>query len=359
MNSQQRIFFDFLQFCIGSVAEIPASVKDADWKVMYTIAKKQALIGVLFHGIKQLPKELAPDTDLLFKWMGIAQKIRQQNIRLFIDSAKVSNNFKQLGFRNCILKGQGNALLYPDPYMRTPGDIDIWVEGGDKRVISFVRSISPHEKVCYHHIEFPSYKGVEIEVHYRPSFLQCFWHNRRLQKYYGMVKEEQFSHRVMLGEQGEIAIPTVEFNLIFQLTHIYAHLMNEGIGLRQLLDYYFVLLHADMKDVAELQRNLRHIGIWKFAGAVIYVLHEVLGLSEEKMIVPMDKKRGKLLLAEILSGGNFGQYDERHGFGHNSFGHNMQRLCRDLRLMRYYPAEALSEPIFRTWHFFWRIKNRK
>ena len=55
------------------------------------------------------------------------------------------------------------------------------------------------------------------------------------------MKEEQFSHRVMLGEQGEIAIPTVEFNLIFQLTHIYAHLMNEGIGLRQLLDYYYVL----------------------------------------------------------------------------------------------------------------------
>ena len=56
-----------------------------------------------------------------------------------------------------------------------------------------------------------------------------------------MVKEEQFSHRVMLGEQGEIAIPTVEFNLIFQLTHIFSHLMNEGIGLRQLVDYYYVL----------------------------------------------------------------------------------------------------------------------
>ena len=78
-------------------------------------------------------------------------------------------------------------------------------------------------------------------MHYRPSFLLCFWHNRKLQKYYERVKEEQFSHRVMLGEQGEIAIPTVEFNLIFQLTHIYAHLMNEGIGLRQLLDYYYVL----------------------------------------------------------------------------------------------------------------------
>ena len=354
MVSQQRIFFDFLRFCIGTTSEIPASVKDADWKVMYDLAKKQALIGVLFHGIKQLPKELAPDADLLFKWMGIAQKIRQQNIRLFIDSAKVSKKFKQVGFRNCILKGQGNALLYPDPYMRTPGDIDIWVEGGDKRVISFVRSISPHEKACYHHIEFPSYKGVEVEVHYRPSFLQCFWHNRRLQKYYGMVKEEQFSQRVMLGEQGEIAIPTVEFNLIFQLTHIYAHLMNEGIGLRQLLDYYFVLLHADMKDVAELQRNLKHIGIWKFAGAIMYIMQEVFGMPVSRLIVPPNEKYGKFVLNEVLEAGNFGKYDDRNHFGKSQIGHNLQRVYRDIRLVRDFPAEALSEPLFRVWHFLWR-----
>ena len=47
------------------------------------------------------------------------------------------------------------------------------------------------------------------------------------------------------------------------------------------------------------------MGLWKFAGAMMYVLHEALGLSEEKMIAPMDEKRGKLLLAEILNGGNF------------------------------------------------------
>ena len=108
-----------------------------------------------------------------------------------------------------------------------------------------------------------------------------------------------------------------------------------------------------------LLRELKHLGLWKFAGAVMYVLHEVLGLSEEKMIAPMDEKRGKLLLTEILNGGNFGQYDERYGFRHSFFGHNLQRLCRDLRLVRYYPAEALSEPIFRMWHFFWRKKNKK
>ena len=257
------------------------------------------------------------------------------------------------------LKGQGNALLYSNGLHRTPGDIDIWVEGGDKRVISFVRSISPHEKACYHQIEFPSYKGVEVEVHYRPSFLLCFWHNRRLQKYYERVKEEQFLHRVKLGEQGVITIPTVEFNLIFQLTHIYAHLMNEGIGLRQLLDYYFVLLHADIKDVVELQRNLKHIGLWKFAGAIMYIMHEVFGMPASRLIVPPNEKYGKFVLNEVLEAGNFGKHDKRNRLGKSQLGHNLQRVYRDMRLVKYFPAEALCEPIFRTWHFFWRMKNKK
>lgn len=360
MEKHYAIFFEFLRFCIGSESEQPSSLKEADWKALYRIAQKQALMGILFDGIQRLPSsDMGISRDLLLQWMAQCQMLEKANVRLNDAAIQVSEWFRKKGFRTCILKGQGNAQLFPNGLHRTPGDIDIWVEGGDKRVISFVRSISPHEKACYHHIEFPSYKGVEVEVHYRPSFLLCFWHNRRLQKYYEMVKEKQFSHRVKLGEQGEVAIPTAEFNLIFQLTHIYAHLMNEGIGLRQLLDYYFVLLHADIKNVVELQRNLKHIGLWKFAGAVMYVLHEALGLPEEKMIAPMDERRGKLLLAEILSGGNFGQYDERYGFGHSSFGHNMQRLCRDIRLVRFYPAEALSEPIFRVWHFFWRLKHRR
>lgn len=231
--------------------------------------------------------------------------------------------------------------------------------GGDKRVISFVRSISPHEKACHHHIEFPSYKGVEVEVHYRPSFLLCFWHNRKLQKYYERVKKKQFSHRVMLGEQGEVAIPTVEFNLIFQLTHIYAHLMNEGIGLRQLLDYYFVLQHADIKDLTELQRNLKHFGLWKFAGAIMYIMHEVFGMPASRLIVPLNEKYGNFVLNEVLEAGNFGSYDKRNRFGKSQLGHNLQRVYRDIRLIKYFPAEALSEPIFRVWHFFWRMKNKK
>ena len=440
MGKQQKIFFDFLRFCIGSAKEIPGSLKEADWKELYAIAKKQCLVGVLFDGIKKLPAEhVEMEKELLLRWMAESQMLEKANVRLNDAAIQVSEWFLKKGFRTCILKGQGNALMYPNPYSRTPGDIDIWVEGGDKRVISFVRSISPHEKACYHHIEFPSYKGVEVEVHYRPSFLLCFWHDRKLQKYYERVKEEQFSHRVMLGEQGEIAIPTVEFNIIFQLTHIYSHLMNEGIGLRQLVDYYFVICDFykvyqnfsnpsvslskgsstfspspsssgsgdvtapsrcseplrskdggpskvspdcagwDRLAIEEdnsagsttavtssastaldvVQKELKELGLWKFAGGIMYIMQEVFGMPASRLIVPPNEKYGRFVLNEVLEAGNFGRHDARNRFGRSKFGHNLQRVYRDMRLVRYFPGEALCEPLFRVWHFFWRLKYKK
>ena len=448
LSQQQRIFFEFLRFCIGMVQEVPSSLKGADWRVLYAMARKQCLVGVLFDGIKRLPADVGMDKGLLFQWMAQNQTLRKANARLDKAAVEVAGWFGRKGFRTCVLKGQGNALLYPPGMERTPGDIDLWVDGGDRKVVSFVRSLSPDEKVCYHHIGFPEYNGVEVEVHFRPSFLFCFRHNRRLQGYYERVMDEQFAHRVKLGGQGEVAVPKAEFNLIFQLTHIFSHLMNEGIGLRQLLDYFFLLkntdfigntdggaffantdctdntdrfggnadgdgllLNTDFTDDTDkfsgnvdgdglllntdstdntdkfsgntdgdgfllntnstdltdgffgsadgvdrrlLQDELRRLGLWEFAGAVMYIMKEVFGLEDNRLIVPPDVKRGRLVLKEVLEAGNFGQYDKRNWFGHSALGHNLQRLYRDMRLVRYFPEEALSEPFFRIWHFFWR-----
>lgn len=359
---QQEAFFDFLQFCIGSVEKIPASIKEADWKVLYAIAKKQALTGVLFHGIKQLPKELAPDAGLLMQWMGIAQNIRMQNIQLFLDSTKVCKKFKQVGFRNCILKGQGNALLYPDPYMRTPGDIDIYLDGGRERVMQYINNVCPNQVMRYHHVDFPVMKTA-IEVHFTPSYMFCPIHNWRMQKWFKEVMGEQCAHRVSLPDgYGEIHVPTATFNVIYILSHLYRHIFTEGIGLRQLLDYYFVLsmLNVNCEMLTSMQKNLKHLGLWKFAQAVMFVMKEVFGLSEDRMIAPMDEKEGRFLLDEIMRGGNFGQYDDRMGSkGGESKIHRYFRMnLRNLRFVKHYPTEAVCEPIFRTWFAGWKFINR-
>ena len=375
MLKQQKIFFDFLRFCIGSAKEIPGSLKEVDWKELYAIAQKQALLGVLFHGIRRLPKELAPEQKLLMQWMVMAEMIRKQNIKLFQDSVKVCKNFENEGFANCILKGQGNALLYPDPYMRTPGDIDIYLTGGRKRVMQYINKVCPNQVMRYHHVDFPVMKTA-IEVHFTPSYMFFPVHNSRMQKWFGKVMGEQCNHRVSLPDgYGEIHVPQVSFNVIYILSHLHRHIFTEGIGLRQLLDYYFVLLkwHTDLTnltnsnnslpqmtqintDLDALRHELKYLGLWKFAGAVMYVLHEVFGLSEDRMIAPMDEREGWFLLDEIMRGGNFGQYDTRLGSKENEGKlHRYLRMSlRNLRFVKHYPTEALSEPLFRTWFALWK-----
>ena len=375
MLKQQKIFFDFLRFCIGPAKEIPGSLKEVDWKELYAIAKMQALLGVLFYGIRRLPKELVPKQKLLMQWMVMAEQIRKQNIRLFLDSVKVCLNFENEGFANCILKGQGNALLYPDPYMRTPGDIDIYLSGGRRKIIKYVDQVCPNQVMRYHHVDFPMTKTA-IEVHFTPSYMFCPIHNRRMQKWFEEVMGEQCNHRVSLPDgYGEIHVPHVSFNVIYILSHLYRHIFTEGIGLRQLLDYYFVLLkwHTDLTNLTDsnnslpqmtqintdldaLRHELKYLGLWKFAGAVMYVLHEVFGLSEDRMIAPMNEKEGKFLLDEIMRGGNFGQYDDRMGdkVDESKIHRYFRMNLRNLRFVKHYPTEALSEPLFRTWFAVWK-----
>ena len=248
---QQKIFFDFLRFSIGSAKEIPDSLKEADWQELYAIAKKQALLGVQFYGIQRLPKELAPEQKLLMQWMVMAEMIRKQNIKLFQDSVKVCQNFENEGFANCILKGQGNALLYPDPYMRTPGDIDIYLSGGRRKIMKYVDRVCPNQVMRYHHVDFPVMKTA-IEVHFTPSYMFCPIHNRRMQKWFEEVMGEQCNHRVSLPDgYGEIHVPQVSFNVIYILSHLYRHIFTEGVGLRQLLDYYYVLISDDLSLIRD------------------------------------------------------------------------------------------------------------
>lgn len=361
MLKQQKIFFDFLRFSIGSAKEIPDSLKKADWKELYAIAQKQALLGVLFYGIQRLPKELAPEQKLLMQWMAMAEKIRKQNIKLFQDSVKVCQNFEDEGFANCILKGQGNALLYPDPYMRTPGDIDIYLSGGRRKIMKYVEQVCPNQVMRYHHVDFPVMKTA-IEVHFTPSYMFCPIHNRRMQKWFKEVMGEQCAHRVSLPDgYGEIHVPTATFNIIYILSHLYRHIFTEGIGLRQLLDYYYVLISDDLLLIRDrVQKEFKHLGLWKFAQAVMFVVKVVFGLSENRMIAPMDEKEGRFLLDEIMRGGNFGQYDDRMGSkGGESKIHRYFRMnLRNLRFVKHYPTEAVCEPIFRTWFAGWKFINR-
>ena len=448
-------FFAFLKYCLGYKGNISRVIAGMNWHGLYSFASKQALQGLCFDGIERLGKENPEELrlnpigrELLMTWMGKAQQIRRQNRKVNAVASKLYSMLRGDGLRCCILKGQGNALMYPNPYSRTPGDIDVWIHASRERIMEYTqKKFELEDDIRLQHLE-TSLDGVPVELHFFPCSMNNPLYHARLQKWFRRNADLQCSHIVGLPDgAGDMTIPTSAFNVVYQLCHLYHHFFDEGIGMRQIIDYYYVVCdfykvyqnsskitpslftikegstsHPDpltlrgeggnrptrcseplrSKDggpskvspdcagwdrldgsgdmasdasacsasttdssastaLVVVQRELKYLGLWKFAWAVMYVLHEALGLSEEKMIAPMDEKRGKLLLTEILNGGNFGKHFTKYGhFTQQGMAKKyFLKIWRNMHFVRYYPAEALSEPIFRTWHFFWRMKNKK
>ena len=363
-------FFAFLKYCLGYKGNISRVVDSMDWQELYSFASKQALLGLCFDGIERLGKEYPEELrlnpigrELLMTWMGKAQQIRRQNMKVNAVAGKLFSMLKKDGLRCCVLKGQGNALMYPNPYSRTPGDVDVWIDASRERIMEYTqKKFELGDDIRLQHLE-TSLDGVPVELHFFPCSMNNPIYHARLQKWFRRNADLQCSHIVGLPDgTGDITIPTSAFNVVYQLCHLYHHFFDEGIGMRQIIDYYYIVNNDELLVIRDtLQRELKHLGLWKFAGAVMYVLHEALGLSEKKMIAPMDEKRGELLLAEILNGGNFGQHFTKYGhFTQQGMAKKyFLKIWRNMHFVRYFPAEALSEPIFRTWHFFWRLKHRR
>lgn len=375
MEARDELFFRLLRFALGTEENCPKMHLN-EWREMFQIAKKQAITGFIGSALKNIGDDVLIEkdakskdsfTDLIMDWMGEVVKIVRRNKKV---NDNVVVEFKKLenkGLECCLLKGQGNALFYPNHDSRTSGDIDVWVrfkdtvntDGNIRKIIKMAKEVQPNSKASYHHIDIPDINCTPVEAHYRPQFLFSYWHNKHLQEYFNKHSDEQLDNKVKFGDK-EISVPTPEFNIVFQLSHIYNHLFHEGIGLRQIIDYYYVLKAYDSlsnKSSIDWDKQLNYLGLHNIAGAIMWILTNEFGMPKSWAIVSSDKGRGTFVLNEILQGGNFGKSDKRYHFSNSAFGKNIQRLQRDCRLLSYFPSEALSEPIFRLWHAWWRYKH--
>ena len=373
-----NIFLEFLRYCIHEDCALPQSAKGIDWMRMMDWAEQQAIVGIIYGGITDVRSQredgrgsaLQIPFDALMEWVGYAQQIEAQNRLMDIRCVEIVDELRKDGFEACVLKGQGNALMYPNPLLRMSGDIDVWVYGSKEsrregtsksavsEVISYVRRRNPDGKTVYHHIDYGLFKGVEVEVHYRPTFMNNLIVNRWLQRWMQEKADGGWLMAELPEGAGEIPVPTWEFNVVFQLSHIYRHVIQSGVGMRQMVDYYYLLKSDGRCLMEDVSNSLEYLGLMEIAGAVMWVLKEVLGLEERYLVAPVDERRGRFLLSEIMEGGNFGRGMMAEGgwmSSNSAIGRNVYRLKRDVRLLRYFPSECLWEPVFRVYHFFWRI----
>lgn len=357
---KEGLFVELMQVALGARGALSECPSEKEWRELFRVCQMQAVAAFAFLALDRLSRagQKAP-VGLVYEWLALIEQVKAQNELMNREAARLTKLFEEAGRKTAILKGQANARLYGSwlkvhgsrlkddkdrlALLRTPGDIDIWVEGGQESVITLllnlgllnerptIANIGRHDKATesYHHVHLPPTKeGIAVEVHFRPSSGNyCPWTNRRLQDW---LEEE--IRTVTRVEEG-FNVPSIRFALVMQLSHIQRHFLTEGVGMRQICDYYWLLRHSTEEERRAVSGKLGPFGLKRIAGALMWVLREKLHLEEGLLICEPDAWRGKWLLREVMDGGNFGRYADWQQAGLLRW--ILSKNARYLKLMRF------------------------
>lgn len=372
MNNINKLFYQLIRVAIGTQDDLSYIPKAKDWNALYDMAKKQSLVGVCFAGVQRLVDSEKEDycgmSELQYlTWMGMAAKIQQRNEVVNRQCAELQARLSADGFRNYIMKGQAVGSLYKLraesgelrdlSALRQSGDIDVFLEGGLEKILAYAKSIGKTDGVNELEMHVDVFPDTEVEFHYRPMVLRDPIKNRRLQQYFDEFAVVQFENTVLLDKEKRLQIkaPTNAFNLVHQLVHIYLHFITGGVGLRQLMDYYFVLKACQIEDQSEGLEVIHQIGLDRFAGGLSWVLNHVFALPQEYSYWAKNEDDGRVLLNEIMISGNFGHTDERMAdIATNKWTSFWFINGKTFRFWRFDHWAWFWSPIWRIYHFLWR-----
>lgn len=363
----KELFFELIRVVIGTQESLSRLPSRKEWKSLYDMAMKQSLIGVCFAALQRLGADaddgfarIGISEMLYLTWMGMAAKIQQKNEQLNAQCVEVQKRFLDDGLETCILKGQGVTSYYNDDVrmLRQSGDIDIWVNGTWQDVMDYVNVRTPSREFDMKHTHLEIFDDTIVEVHWWPSMPVNPLHERRLQNFYRDQAPVQCRHEVMLPDGvRKIMAPDAKFEAIHVLFHIFNHFLYEGVGLRQMMDLYFVLVNGGLSDSErkEVSDIVEKGGLKRFAPTAMWVLEKVFGMRHEYAICGTDENLGKVLLAEIIEGGNFGHDSKENKLVNESFMKRMiRRLKRRIRLVKYNPVGLLCSPFTKLRVLLWK-----
>ena len=152
---------------------------------------------------------------------------------------------------------------------------------------------------------------------------------------------------MVVKEELGFACPTLRFNAVYSLVHLYHHLIEEGVGIRHIIDYYYILKALPAQENEGVLKDLRHFGLLKLASAMMWALQEVCGMPMEYALCEPNEKEGRFLLDEIMRGGNFGHHRKDNRLRNTA--------TRMLALLPHYPSEVLWVVPWKLWHKCWRL----
>lgn len=217
-----------------------------------------------------------------------------------------------------VMKGFASAMYYPEPSLRSMGDVDFLVE---KENVSEAGILLESIGFTVDHGEEDD--GIHIAYHRDPmSIWELHWRvggipSSEVGKSIQSEMDKIIDTAVLVEEEGTICrAPDKMHHGLILLLHTLTHLTNEGVGLRHLCDWVvFASTMSDAEFRAVFEKKLKSIGLWQFAQVLTLLGIRYLGTPKRVWAleaVESHKTDDDILsglMNDILSGGNFGTKD--------------------------------------------------
>lgn len=290
------------------IPEIPTKA----YQQLLRMADMQTLTGMfcqslLRHNVK-LAKPDAINTYTTLRELGV------QNQRIDQEVADLCQLMQRHGVDIVVVKGQTIASHYPTPKVRVPGDIDFYCDAQNferaKEVLVREWGVDFHthedDEDTDQHIAF-FHHGTDFEMHFRlVSFA-----SKRNQQLFDKWIDDATPTAVNLQGTTIPTLPPTE-NLLYTFLHLYHHLIELGVGLRQFCDMA-VLIHTyrEAIDRRHLAEMLHALDFTRAFRAIEQILVSRMGLPEDELPIPLqpkDDRHEAAILDIVYKRGNFGKY---------------------------------------------------
>ena len=364
MTIVQEELLSLLRAALWGIKPDVTIFKGVSWKEVIHLADIETVRGLLLDGISLLPRELMPDEDTVMDLVGRQNKIAQYNKVHRETIVQIDKALKANGITAVFMKGQITALRYPQPLHRQPGDIDFVVSKEDfAKTLDTLETIGKVDRTLVHeHHGMAWVNGVTIEPHYKVHNYQRPSTDKAMQEMFAEIYPDKLAQADIDGYNVSIFPPT--FESVFLVSHMVNHVYEEGLGLRQVIDYamflnkradnIYWLIHDEYLYRMRMQRAFR---------IFTCVCVEYLGLPQPSQVQPFsfkEKEWAKKLIDDIMTVGNFGR--GQYVFHHNGWQDALRNYCWVLDRCHHLdfvcPSEARWWIVSKFTRFFWKMHKQ-
>lgn len=320
----------------GESVALPAGLDPA---AVYAELQQQTIPGLAL-----VPGGLADacgDAALVAKWTNLDLKRRVLFAHLLNVQDETLRVLADAGIKAVILKGAAAGMLYPDPALRSYGDIDCMVSPDDlgkarSALLAAGFTGEDDEGVSDHHVGLEK-DGVHLELHWRPNGIPQGAGKERLDALF----QEALAHTQVATVQGhEFPVFSPMVNGVVLLLHARKHLAHGGLGFRQVIDWMmFARTYLAGEGWGGFSGLLDDSQLERTAKCLTRFCQVYLGMPEEGFAWCADVEPSVCagLLEHVMLLGNFG-----HKTKEKSGATALERVRGPISLFRYLQEGGMS-----------------